>query len=82
MILFFGTQQKYISKRIYLAFLVKKAIEALSNFFLNTLEFKSYISKLGIDNTHFATMAKNAYHIEVLQAFKKDIEATYTMCLQ
>lgn len=63
----------------------KKAIEALSNFFFNTLGLKSHLSELGIDNKHFTAMAKSACRGGVLQAFKplaqKDIEAIYSMCL-
>lgn len=38
----------------------KAAIQALSDFFFNTLGLQSHLSDLGIDETHFAEMAKKA----------------------
>ena len=62
-----------------------KAIEMLSNFFFKTLELKSTLTELGIDSTHFATMARKSVGGDTLKGFKplkqQDVENIYKMCL-
>jgi len=63
----------------------KKSIEMLSDFFFKTLELKSSLSEIGIDDTNFSIMAKKACGGGVINGFKplnqKDIENIYRMCL-
>ena len=62
-----------------------KAIEMLSNFLFKTLELKSTLTELGIDSTHFATMARKSVGGGTLKGFKplkqQDVENIYKMCL-
>lgn len=61
------------------------AIEALSDFFFNTLGLKSTLTEIGIDDGNFAVMAEKACAGGTLHGFKpltpKDVEAIYRMCL-
>lgn len=61
------------------------AIEALSDFFFNTLGLKSTLTEIGIDDGNFAVMAQKACAGGTLHGFKpltpKDVEAIYRMCL-
>lgn len=63
----------------------KKAIEALSDFFFNTLELKSHLADIGIDDTKFSVMAYSACNGGTLNSIKpltqQDIEEIYKMCL-
>ena len=64
----------------------KAAIAALEEFFFGTLGLKSRLSDLGIDDTHFATMAKKACGEKgTLDSFTTltpaDVEAIFRMCL-
>ena len=60
------------------------AIEALSDFFFNTLGLKSTLTEIGIDDGNFAVMAQKACAGGTLHGFKpltpKDVEAIYRMC--
>ena len=61
------------------------AIDALSEFFFNTLGLKSTLTAIGIDDSKFSVMAKKACAGGILHGFKpltpKDVEAIYRMCL-
>lgn len=63
----------------------KRAITALSDFLFNTLGLQSTLTQIGIDDTNFKAMAKNACRGEVLQGFRpltpEDVENIYKMCL-
>lgn len=63
----------------------KKSIEALSNFFFNTLGLKSTFKEIGIDDKNFEIMAKKSCNNGILEGFKplkqKDIENIFSMCL-
>jgi alcohol dehydrogenase YqhD (iron-dependent ADH family) len=63
----------------------QKAIDALSDFLFNKLGLKSRLSELGIDDKHFAAMARSACRGGILNGFKplnqNDVEAIYRMCL-
>ena len=63
----------------------KRGIELLSGFFFETLGLKSRLGEIGIDDRHFALMAKKACGGVTLPGFKPlnqdDIEKIYRMCL-
>ena len=63
----------------------QRGIELLSRFFFETLGLKSRLGAIGIDDRHFALMAKKACGGGVLPGFKPlnqdDIEKIYRMCL-
>ena len=64
----------------------RAAIKALETFLFETLGLKSRLSDLGIDDTHFAVMAKKACGEEgVLHGFTNltpaDVEKIFRMCL-
>ena len=65
--------------------LANKAIDALSNFFFNTLKLDDSFTKLNIDNKYFDLMAERACKGGVIQGFKslnkQDIMQIYKMCL-
>ena len=65
--------------------IAKRGIEALSHFLYDTLQLKSTLSAVGIDESHFATMARKAVGGDTLQGFKplqqQDVEAIFRMCL-
>ena len=61
------------------------AIEALPNFFFNTLGLKNPLTEIGIDDSKFSIMAQKACAGGTLYGFKPlmpgDVEAIYRMCL-
>ena len=63
-----------------------KAIDTLSEFLFGTLGLKRTLPEVGIDRTHFATMARKAVHGGTLRGFKPlqqaDVEAIYEMCMK
>ncbi len=63
----------------------EKAISALSEFLFETLGLQSTLTEIGIDETHFKAMAKNACGSNVLQGYRaltpEDVENIYRMCL-
>ena len=63
-----------------------KAIQRLSDFFFNTLQLKRTFPEVGIDETHFATMARKSVQGGTLPGFKPlqqhDVEAIFKMCMQ
>lgn len=62
-----------------------EAINRLSDFFFSTLQLKSCLSALDIDDTHFVTMAEKASANGAKYGFKHlspaDVEKIYRMCL-
>lgn len=65
--------------------IAKQAIHKLSEFLFDTLQLKSTLTEVGIDDTHFATMARKSVGGDTLHGFKPlrqaDVEAIYRMCL-
>jgi alcohol dehydrogenase YqhD (iron-dependent ADH family) len=63
----------------------KKAISCLSGFLFDTLGLQRTLTEIGIDDTHFKAMAKNACGGDILQGYKsltpEDVENIYRMCL-
>lgn len=63
----------------------KKAISSLSEFLFETLGLQRTLTEIGIDETHFRAMAKNACGGDVLQGYKPltpdDVENIFRMCL-
>ena len=63
----------------------RKSIELLSDFLYSTLGLKRSFTEIGIDDSHFAVMAKKACADDVLPGFKplnqRDIENIFKMCL-
>lgn len=63
-----------------------EAIQRLSDFFFNTLQIKRTFPEVGIDETHFATMARKSVQGGTLPGFKPlqqhDVEAIFKMCMQ
>lgn len=63
-----------------------EAIQRLSDFFFNTLQLKRTFPEVGIDETHFATMARKSVQGGTLPGFKPlqqhDVEAIFKMCMQ
>lgn len=63
----------------------KKAISSLSEFLYETLGLQRTLTEIGIDETHFHAMAKNACGGDVLQGYKPltpdDVENIFRMCL-
>ena len=63
-----------------------KAINMLSDFLFNTLQLKRTFPQVGIDRTHFASMAKKAVNGDTLLGFKplnqQDVENIYEMCMK
>ena len=62
-----------------------EAIDRLSHFLFDTLQLDSTFPAVGIDRTHFATMARKACGGKVLPGFKplkqEDIEQIFEMCM-
>lgn len=63
----------------------KLAISRLSDFYFKTLGLQSTLTELGIDETHFKAMAKNACGSDVMKGFRsltpEDVENIFRMCL-
>ena len=63
-----------------------EAIQRLSDFFFNTLQLKRTFPEVGIDETHFATMARKSVQGGTLPGFKPlqqhDVEAIFKMGMQ
>jgi alcohol dehydrogenase YqhD (iron-dependent ADH family) len=63
----------------------KMAITRLSDFYFETLGLQRTLTELGIDETNFKAMAKNACRGDVLKGFRpltpEDVENIYRMCL-
>lgn len=63
----------------------KKAITCLNDFLFGTLGLQRTLTEIGIDDTNFKAMAKNACGGDVLQGFRsltpEDVENIYRMCL-
>jgi len=63
----------------------KKAISSLSEFLFETLGLQRTLTEIGIDDSKFKAMAKNACSGEVMHGYKtltpEDVENIYRMCL-
>ena len=63
-----------------------QAIDRLSEFLFGTLQLKRTLPEVGIDETHFAVMARKSVNGGTLPGFKPlqqhDVEAIYRMCMQ
>lgn len=63
----------------------KKAINSLSEFLFDTLGLQRTLTDIGIDETYFKAMAKNACGGDVMHGYKsltpEDVEKIYRMCL-
>lgn len=63
-----------------------RAIKKLSEFFFQTLELDSNLSKIGIDTKHFEVMSEKACSGKEIAGFKTlkpaDVLAIYKMCLE
>ena len=66
--------------------IAQQAIGRLSEFLFNTLQLKRTLPDVGIDETHFSTMAKKSVGGGILAGFKplnqQDVENIYKMCMQ
>ncbi|MBQ7690696.1 MAG: iron-containing alcohol dehydrogenase [Muribaculaceae bacterium] len=65
--------------------IARKAIAATAHFLYDTLGLQRTLPEVGIDDTHFATMARKAVGGDALPGFKPlrqaDVEAIYRMCM-
>ncbi len=65
--------------------IARQSIKAVSTFLYDTLGLKRTFTEIGIDRTHFQTMAKKACNNGTLPGFKplkqSDIEKIFEMCL-
>lgn len=63
----------------------KRAIECLSEFLFKTLGLQRTLTEIGIDDTHFKAMAKNACGDGLMHGYTSltpdDVESIYRMCL-
>ena len=63
-----------------------QAIDRLSDFLFGTLQLKRTLPEVGIDETHFAVMARKSVNGGTLAGFKPlqqhDVEAIYRMCMK
>ena len=81
----FGVNVFDIDKNLPPMEIANKAIEMLENFLFNTLGLSSTLTEIGINDEHFALMAKKACEDATLEGFvdltAEDIEKIYQMCL-
>lgn len=81
----FGTNVFDIDKNQDKYDIANQAIEALSNFFFNTMNLDDTLTKLNIDTTNFKPMALQACKNDKIYGFKtlepSDVEKIYEMCL-
>lgn len=63
----------------------KKAISSLSEFLFDTLGLQRTLTEIGINETHFKAMAKNACGGDAMHGYKtltpEEVEKIYRMCL-
>ena len=66
--------------------IAREAIARLSDFLFNTLSLKRTFPEVGIDETHFATMARKSVFGDTLPGFKPlrqaDVENIFKMCME
>lgn len=66
--------------------IAREAIARLSDFLFNTLGLKRTFPEVGIDETHFATMARKSVFDDTLPGFKPlrqaDVENIFKMCMK
>lgn len=81
----FGINVFEIDKNLEPMIVAKKSIEMLSNFLFRTLGLQRTLTEIGIDETHFETMAKKICGKGTLVSYKslnmKDVVQIYKMCL-
>ena len=81
----FGVNVFDIDKNLPPMEIANKAIEMLEDFLFNTLGLSSTLTEIGINDEHFALMAKKACEDATLEGFvdltAEDIEKIYQMCL-
>lgn len=81
----FGVNVMGISAQLAPALIAKRAVEQLSDFFFKTLKLDGSLSKIGINDEHFAEMAQKATRGGVIEGFinldSDDVENIYNMCL-
>ena len=66
--------------------IARQTIDAMSQFLFGTLGLKRTLPEVGIDETHFAVMARKSVGGDVLHGFKPltedDVVRIYQMCMQ
>lgn len=81
----FGTNVFDISSQLAPTLVAKRAIDQLSDFLFKTLGLDNSLTKIDIDNEHFAKMAQKAVKGGTIQGFipleAADVEKIYEMCL-
>ena len=82
----FGTNVFGIDPALPEMQIAHKAINNLSDFLFETLGLKRTLPEVGIDRTHFETMARKAVRGGTLNGFKPlqqtDVETIYEMCMK
>lgn len=82
----FGTNVFGIDPTLEPMDIAHKAIDCLSQFLFDTLGLKRTLPEVGIDETHFAVMAKKSVGGGTLPGFKplqqQDVENIYKMCMK
>lgn len=82
----FGTNVFGIDPTLEPMDIAHKAIDCLSHFLFDTLELKRTLPEVGIDETHFAVMAKKSVGGGTLPGFKplqqQDVENIFRMCMK
>ncbi len=82
----FGTNVFGIDPSLDSMEIAHKAIECLGHFLFDTLGLKRTLPEVGIDETHFAVMAKKSVGGGTLHGFKplkqEDVEKIYQMCMK
>ena len=66
--------------------IARQTIDAMSDFLFGTLGLKRTLPEVGIDETHFAVMARKSVGGDVLPGFKPlrqhDVEQIFRMCME
>ena len=66
--------------------IARQTIDAMSDFLFGTLGLKRTLPEVGIDETHFAVMARKSVGGDVLHGFKPlrqhDVEQIFRMCME
>ena len=81
----FGVNVFDIDKKLPVMEVAEKAIDMLSDFFFNSLGLQSTLTEIGIDDSKFELMAKNACRNDIILGFKslnqQDVVNILKMCL-
>ena len=82
----FGTNVFSIDPTLEPMEIAHQAIERLSDFLFSTLQLKRTLPEVGIDEMHFAVMARKSVNGGTLPGFKPlqqhDVEAIFKMCME